>query len=867
VNSAGGGATPSSPPSEAASGLPSTSPDPADSEAVGPGAFEFPRRWHARWIWDALPDIGLTKSLAPTLDQAAAARTVLFRRTFDLADVPKHVPARLAADSRYILWVNGEEVSRGPIRGNPRRLHYDTVDLAPHLVTGANTLAVCARRYGAATAWWMPAPVSYGLGGGSFLFEARIDPQENLWLVSSESWRCLPSDAFDLSQSLGISALPIEQVDARRLPHGWELPGFDDGSWEPAVELRANHVGFNGEHRPPTHPYGPMVPRPIPQLAGTRRDARVAAAGVAPTSESAPDPVQQVRADFANCSGIAKVKQGKLPFKVELGTSYDAGMLVLDFGEQVAGTVLIEISSPEGVQIDAQAAEGISADGAPDPQQQHAGFRYITRGHHDLFETFDPMGLRYLALSFRGTGAISLQRVSVQERLSPRPEGPSFECSDPMLNRIWARGRRTVDLCSHDAYLDCPSREQRAWTGDAVVHQMVDLTTNTDWSLARWNTELGASPRPDGMLPMAAGGDFEHRDEDFIPDWSLHWIHGLHNLGMYTGDRELISRLLPVAENVLRWFLPFRDVDGLLTDVTGWVIIDWSAVPTAGASAALNALWGRALREFKQLAELVGDSGRAEWAGALWVDLRKAFQLFWDPERSVYVDQLLDGIPQRSVSQHANATAIVARLTRGVDIEQLLDTIVDPDRLVYASWLLPGRHALLENSDDPGDMYADASTLVSGPAEPWWDLERGVVAAQPFYRYIVHDAAAVADRADMIPGLCRDWRRLAGRSATTFSETWFGGSHCHAWSATPTRDLMQYTLGVTPAAPGFTRARVAPVLGDLAWARGAVPTPAGLLTVDARPDRVVLDTPVEANVVFGGIDTRVGPGQHELTTF
>jgi len=30
---------------------------------------------------------------------------------------------------------------------------------------------------------------------------------------------------------------------------------------------------------------------------------------------------------------------------------------------------------------------------------------------------------------------------------------------------------------------------------------------------------------------------------------------------------------------------------------------------------------------------------------------------------------------------------------------------------------------------------------------------------------------------------------------------------------------------------------------------------------------VVLDTPVEANVVFGGIDTRVGPGQHELTTF
>jgi hypothetical protein len=290
-------------------------------------------------------------------------------------------------------------------------------------------------------------------------------------------------------------------------------------------------------------------------------------------------------------------------------------------------------------------------------------------------------------------------------------------------------------------------------------------------------------------------------------------------------------------------------------------------VPTAGASAALNALWGRGLREFKQLAEMVGDSGRAEWAGAAWVQLRKSFQQFWDPEREVYVDHIVDDERQRPVSQHTNAAAIVARLTRGIDVESLLETILDTDRIVHASGLLPGQEALLDGADSAGDMYRDSTTLVTGPAEPWWDTERGIVAAQPFFRYVVHDAAAVADRADLIPALCRDWRRMAGRSATTFSETWFGGSHCHAWSATPTRDLMQYTLGVTPASPGFARARVAPVLGDLAWARGAVPTPAGLLSVDARPDRVLIDTPVETNVVFAGIDTRVQAGEHELTTF
>jgi hypothetical protein len=418
-----------------------------------------------------------------------------------------------------------------------------------------------------------------------------------------------------------------------------------------------------------------------------------------------------------------------------------------------------------------------------------------------------------------------------------------------------------VDLCSQDAYLDCPSREQRAWTGDAVVHQMVDLTTNPDWRLARWNVELAASPRPDGLLPMAVAGDFELAAGTTIPDWSLHWIHALHNLALYTGDKELVRGLLPVAERIVRWFEPFRGPDGLLADVTGWVLIDWSAVSVAGASATLNALWGRALREVKALAELVGDQGRAEWAGSRWVQLRKAFAAFWDPERDVFVDHLVAGERQRPVSQHANAAAVVARLTRGVDVEALMERVTDPERLVPASWLMPGREARLHGA---GDMYAEAAALVSGPVEPWWDVEHQIVAAQPFFRYVVHDALATAELADRIPAACRDWAALLERDPGTLSEVWYGGSHCHGWSATPTRDLMQHTLGITPATPGFGRARVAPALGDLSWARGAAPTPFGLLTVDVSAERLELDTPVDTDVVFAGHDTRVPAGHHVL---
>ena len=43
----------------------------------------------------------------------------LFRRRFELRDVPALAPAQLTADSRYVLWVNGQELGRGPARSQP----------------------------------------------------------------------------------------------------------------------------------------------------------------------------------------------------------------------------------------------------------------------------------------------------------------------------------------------------------------------------------------------------------------------------------------------------------------------------------------------------------------------------------------------------------------------------------------------------------------------------------------------------------------------------------------------------------------------------------------------------------------------------
>jgi hypothetical protein len=162
-------------------------------------------------------------------------------------------------------------------------------------------------------------------------------------------------------------------------------------------------------------------------------------------------------------------------------------------------------------------------------------------------------------------------------------------------------------------------------------------------------------------------------------------------------------------------------------------------------------------------------------------------------------------------------------------------------------------------------MYAGASTLITGPPEPWWDVERGIVAAQPFFRYVVHDAVARAGRADLIADLCRDWNELLARSATTLSETWFGGSRCHGWSATPTRDLIGRTLGIEPLEPGYAVARVAPRLGDLEWARGAAPTPRGWLKVAATRAAIEIESPVPVSIEPEAREAvRLAAGQHRV---
>jgi hypothetical protein len=369
---------------------------------------------------------------------------------------------------------------------------------------------------------------------------------------------------------------------------------------------------------------------------------------------------------------------------------------------------------------------------------------------------------------------------------------------------------------------------------------MVDLVTNEDWGLARNYLELGDSPRPDGILPMVAVGEVEFGGGLTIPDWSLSWTHGVHVQYMHDGALDAVRRHLPTMERILRWYTAYVDDAGTIADVPEWNLVDWSSIFLSGRSSILTALWARSLAEFAELSEAAGNDGSAGWARDLHTAAAKGYEDFWDDVRGLYVDHIVDGERRPAASQAANASAIVSGLAPADRWAPIVERITDPDRLVVRSWI---------GGETGGYDAQKMRDQAEGVQRIDWDPQREIVLAEPFFAYAVHDAVARAGRAELLVDLVRRWDQFLADGYDTFGECWGWGTPVHGWSSTPTRDLVAYVLGITPAEPGYARVRVAPRLGRLRDAAGAVPTPHGLVEVRVSGGEATVDSPVPVLLV------------------
>lgn len=772
---------------------------------------QFQRQAEWIWRWRDLTAVPLGTAAANRAAEEAN-RTVYFRRVFEAASPGAAMPIFVSADGRYQLFVNGKRIGRGPARCSPERQCVDTYDLQSFLQPGRNVLAALVRAYGRHTAWYELPRWEHGrlFGCGGFFLQGSGQLRQ---IDTGEGWRYLEAEAWEKDVPSGSQGF-VERFDARLEPIGWTTVAFDDSGWKRAEILRLPGVNFSSD----VTPFPVMVLRNIPHLQEERlQPAAIFALG------------ERTR--------------------------------VVDFGRLVNGRFQLDVTGKAGTVLEISYGERRHTDGLVKPNEGIPGYdtpyihQLTLRDGRQQWELFEWASFRYVQVAIqrleigeKETANLQIHQLNVNQVSYPVQENGRFTCSDTQLNRLWQAGADTVHACMHDAYMDCPTREQRQYVADAYVQMLVNFAAFGDGKLAaRMLRQVAQSQHPSGLMMPAAPGDFARLSSFNIPDFTLYWILAMEKYVLYTGDTSVLRDHYPAIGKALSWFSQFINADHLLADLPHWVFVDWAELNKQGQVTALNAQFVAALQAAAVLAaqlEQVGDAARWQETAAATANAINTY--LWDEIRGVYVDAR----DSRRVSQQSNAAAVAFGAAPPERWLRIFNMILDEPRL---------RLTRLGDHD---------------PTSIPFDEETDVVLTQPFYAHHLHVALRRAGEYGRIRRSLRRWEPMLDEDNGLFRETWQvhdDTSLCHGWASTPTFDLSTDVLGVVPTSPGFQTFRVQPQPGDLSWANGAFPTPHGNIEVDWTQENgrfaLTLTVPegTEAEVILGTAVKTVGAGTHQFT--
>jgi len=664
-----------------------------------------------------------------------------FRHTASLESVPPFVPARIAVDSKYWLWINGQlaifegGLKRGP---TPENTYYDQVDIAPYLRRGNNTIDVLIW-------YWGKNGFSHNSSGqAGLIFQAQTGKQT---IASDGTWKVLPHPAYGQGDppypNYRLSESNIH-FDARKDIPDWIHSGFDDADWPVAKSFGA----------PPVAPWNDLEPRPIPEW----RDGGLK---------------NYVRTITTNTTNDDRVLTAFLP--------YDAQV-----------TPWLRVKAPAGSRIDIRTDDYMGG-GSPNVRSV-----YITRDGIQKFESLGWMNGHWV--TYTAPAGVKVLAVKYRETGYKADFTGAFHCDDPVLNTLWQKARRTLNVTMRDNYMDCPDRERAQWWGDEVnelgeTFYALDATNGPLLArkgireLARWQRADHTlfSPVPSGQ-PATDVVRKDLQDGSWTIELPIQMLAAVGRYGfwtyyLYTGDKDTITVAYPHVRDYLQLWK--QDASGLVVHRTGdWDWEDWGE--NIDAPVMDSAWYELALQGAIKMAQVVGQDADIPVWQAQQAVLEKSFNAnFWTGHE--YRSPGYQG----DTDDRANALAVVGGLARP---EQYADL-----RMVFAK-------------------HYNASPY----------MEKYVLEA--LYQMNAPDEARQRMKSR--------WKDQIESWTTTLWEGWGigakgygGGTYNHAWSGGALTLLSQYAAGVAPEQPGYEVYHVLPSLGGLRSIRAAVPSPKGLIRV------------------------------------
>ena len=733
----------------------------------------------------------------------------------------------VSADERFILFLDGQEIARGPHRGMPERWFYQSYEVA--LEPGPHRLEAIVWQMGA------HAPLAQLSWRGGFILKAEGAYHAQLTTGKAE-WKVAP---LRTTKMTGRGESRAWGVGSESRSEGTSFYDEEPAAeaWQPAVVVRVpgwNNV--NGLRLPGWL----LVPTAIPDQMHARRTPGAFKAARGDAFADAP-----FAADDAGHTAVADLNallaHGK-PFTVPAHTALRA---IWDLGNYYCAYPELTTRGGKGAEmnwrwteslLDARGRKGDRAAFAGKTVGKAFGDVFLADGRsHGHFTTPWWRCGRWCQLEIRTADEpLTLTALALAETRYPTAPEATFECDDPSIADIVRICTRGLQMCSHEMFFDCPYFEQQMYPGDSRVQFLATDALHADGRLMRQAiTLLGEAQRPNGFIPM----NFPSRMTQECGTYTLCWVDMFRDYQLWHGDEKWLRARVPGVRCALDGVLAHLTPEGLLGPMPGWSFTDYTipwknGLPPYGGKDRLSAIESlQLLYALRQAARLEADLGErhfaahyAEAADALAVKIRERF---WCDARGM----IADTSDFTSFSEQAQSFAILA-------------DALTPDQRQAAF------RGLVEATD--------------------------LVPVTVYFSHYLFDAYFACGRSDLFFRRLDLWRRYVALNMSTLQESperpeRDPRSDCHAWGAHPLYHLQAHVAGVRPTASGFSSVQVAPQPGPLKFLRAGTPSPQGLIKTDLSfagesvRGMVVLPGDLAGEFVWRGISTPLKPGVNTIS--
>ena len=733
----------------------------------------------------------------------------LFRKKFVLPENFGKVTLDIAADSTFLVLVNGTRLKIQQLADFPADRTVSSCDISELVNAGENIIAVEVHYIGATF-------LTYRAGEAFLCAEIRCG--NSVVAATDESWKCCVSPDMQsglnckLTTQLGF----VFCQDARKaVPFG--SADFDDSAWANAVKVSDAE---NWHFSPRMIPQLDELPHPesvICQMGYLRREKELATfAETAFRDYLAPRRPREFFSvfdekllwdDMVRRNFVCKKENGFDLTLATLPADADGYYIVLDCGRETVGFINAEIFLPDGAVVDICHGEHLD-DGRVRSLVGNRNFadRFIARdGWNQIFHNHRRIGGRYLELHITNCGKneVKFRYAGILPLEVPLPLQTYFASEDRLMAKINEVSVDTLKLCMHEHYEDCPWREQGLYPYDSRNQILYGyyLWGNYDYVAACLDL-LGKSFDGKRYLELTSPGYTTLT----IPVFTLVWITELYEYYLFSGSTALTEKWLGQVDAIVDAALAEKveNMPDLYHSGVGskiWNFSEWNGELSSlkeHPQAPYNIYLVETLRSAASLHESMGNAPRAaflrEKADALGKAVEKAF---YSETMKCY-------------------TAIAGKDDRGYEHIQavmLANELVAPEHLV----------PVLVNFAQKNLCGIDFSAL--------YYLVSGFMKSDEWARqYVVTYLREILEPV-VLSGATSLWETRQG--ADDFG---YAGSLCHGWSSVMPYFCGSCLLGVKPLTAGFKKFEVKPIAGDLTHADGSVPTPSGMILVSWKRD-------------------------------